>query len=307
VRDQNGAPLRAAVSIGGKNATADGTGTAYFQLPPGNYTARAEIGSGVRTEQVSLDQDRAIDIEVGLYTLKVVVKDDRGSILNATVEVEGKIQPTDSYGLASFANVTNPNPQVLVRYKEKVKKFMMDLQRQNRQDVVFDNTKPEVKELHASLGKGGAAAISLYVEDPGALPSGIDSVLVTYEVEGVENKVPAYAIGYNTFEARIPPQPEKTFVKYTVRVSDREGNTAFGAGTYVVAAGGEPTGNGTGRPSAPGAIPQGIGVETVVFGVVVFCLIAYGAFYYLKNRGGGMGSQPAEPPAQPPQQETTTP
>lgn len=298
-RDQRNSPLRAEVSVGGKNATADESGNAAFQLPPGNYTVRAEIEGAVKTKSVQLAGDTVVDMEFGLYPLKVYVKDDRRVPLNATVEAGGKTVRTDSDGLASFENITMQSPQVVVTYGERVKKFPIDLERQDRQDVVFDNTKPEVKELHATLGKDGSATLSLYVEDPGALSSGIESVLISYEVEGLENKVPAYTIGYNTFEARIPAQAPLTLVKYTVKVADKEGNSAFGSGTYVVPEEGA-AGNSTGPGTKPPA-QQAIGVEAIIVGIIIFALLAYGAFYYRRNRGGGAGGQAAYPPQAQPQ------
>jgi len=307
VADQKGTPLRARLSVGGQNKTADYAGNAIFQLPPGNFTLKAEIVDVVRTQEVVLSQDTAADFNIGLYNMEVIVTDDRGSPLSATVEADTRKAGTGPGGKAVFYNISTQYPQVSVKYNESIKKFAMDLERQPKLEVSFDLTKPVVKEMHASIAKNGAGTVSVFVEDPGAMSSGIDSVSISYEIDGVENRVPAYAIGYNTFEAKFPQQAPRTLVKYIIKVTDREGNSAFGSGNYLVPDEEKPKpdpggGNtGSGEAVIPQPKPQSLGMETIVVGLVVFFALAFGVFYYMRNRKGPGVAPPSgiAPPAIP--------
>jgi hypothetical protein len=305
VIDQRGSPLRARISVGGQNKTADYSGSAFFQLPPGNFTVKAEIGDVVSTQGLVLSQDAAADFNIGLYGMEVEVTDDKGYPLVATVEAGGKKMKTGQDGRAVFYNLSDQYPAVNVKYNETIKKFNMDLERQPKLEVTFDMTSPVVKEMHASIAKNGAGTLSVFVEDPGASSAGIDSVSISYEIDGVENRVPAYAIGYNTFEAKFPPQAPRTLVKYVVKVTDKEGNTAFGSGTYLVPSDDTPKPNATTtKPVAPQPKPQQVGMETLVVGLVIFFAVAFAIFYYLRNRKGqgGIAPPPAgvKPPSIPP-------
>ncbi|MFA6490214.1 MAG: hypothetical protein WCT52_06095 [Candidatus Micrarchaeia archaeon] len=287
VHDQKGRALRAALTIGKQTKVADATGSASFQMPPGNYTLKAEIADAVKNRDVFVDQDRAVDVEVGLYPFEVYVNDDKHTPLVAKVQVGGKEGVTNEKGYANFTNITDESVQVIVQNNESVKKFTVNLETQSRLDVVFDRTTPEIKELHVTPLKTGAATLRLYIEDPGQGASGIDTVIVTYEAEGVENQVPAYSIGYNTYEVKIPIQPPKTFVKYVVKVSDREGNGAFASGDYVVGGEGGNTEIPPVVPISPGQVQIGVfkgEMEMIVIGAVVAAVVLFGAFYYLKNR-----------------------
>lgn len=313
VADQLGRPLAARVTAGPQTKAADASGTATFQLPLGNYSVRAELNDAVRTRQVSLSADRAVSMEIDQYPFRIRVTDDARKPLEATVDVDGKLKATDSEGYATFANISSQNVEVLVKYGESFKRLVVDLASQPSTEVTFDLARPAIKELHATISKSGSAVVSLYVEDQGPLASGIDTVSLSYEIDGVENKIPAYAVGYNTFEARIPARPPKTFVKYNVKVSDREGNVAYGSGTYVVPLepGKEtvPARNASAPiPTTPAAVkgaPEGkLGIEGIVIIVVVVALVAYGAIYYVmgarKRQQQSPPVQGAAPPAAPP-------
>lgn len=305
VHDQKGRALRANLTAGRQSKIADATGSASFQMPPGSYTIRSEISGAVKNKNVTVDQDRAVDVEIGLYPFEAYVSDDSHRPLAAKVQIGGKEGATDAKGYVNFTNITEESTQVIVQNNQSVKKIDINLGRQSRLDVVFDRTKPEIKELHVTPLKTGAATLRLYIEDPGQGASGIDTVIITYEVEGVENQVPAYSIGYNTYEVKIPIQPPKTFVKYVVRVSDREGNGAFASGDYVVGGEEGSTEIPPIAPVAPGQVEIGLfkgEMETLVIGAVVAAIVLFSAFYYLRNRKKEeSGFSPPPPKAAPPQ------
>ncbi len=285
IHDQNNRALQAKLTINNRTKNAEGSGLASFQLPPGKFNLRAEIATAVKNRNITVDRDQAVDIEIGLYNLEVRVSDDRRNPLAAKVQVEGRENATNSSGRVSFSNLTEQSETIIVQSNDSTKKYNVDLSRQSLLEVVFDRTKPLIKELHVTPLKTGAATARLYIEDPGDGASGVDTVIVTYEVDGVENQVPAYSIGYNTYEVKIPIQPPKTLVKYVVRVTDREGNGAFETGNYVV--GGEEGGQ-TITPAEPvtsGQVQIGFfkgGIETVVIGVAVAAVLLFGIFQYLK-------------------------
>ena len=304
VTDQMGRPLAARVTAGPQTKVADASGTATFQLPLGNYSVRAELNDAARTRQVTLDADRAVSMEIDQYPLRVRVTDDARKPLGATVEVDGKLKATDTEGYAFFENISSQNVEVVVKYGESFKRLVVDLSSQPATEVTFDLTRPVIKELHAAISKSGSAVVSLYVEDQGPLASGIDTVSLSYEIDGVENKIPAYAVGYNAFEARIPARPPKTFVKYNVKVSDKEGNVVYGSGTYVVPLEGGTAPAGNGSPTTPAVVKGApIGIEGVVIIIVVIALVAYAAVYYVMGARKGQQPPPAQgasPPATPP-------
>ncbi|MCX8197793.1 MAG: hypothetical protein N3F07_01165 [Candidatus Micrarchaeota archaeon] len=300
VIDQKGAALPATITVGGQSKKADAAGSAIFQLPPGNFTVKAEAGGAVRTREITLAEDSAVDLRIGLYTMEVSVSDDTGKPLIAAVETEGKKAHTGLDGKAYFYNLSNQFPQVVVRYNQTLKRFSMDLERQPLLLVHFDLTPPVVREAHVSLSKTGAATLSVFVEDPGGESSGIDSLSISYEVDGVENKVPAYAIGYNTFEAKIPPQAPKTLVKYFIKVADGEGNIALSEGSYFVPSEEEPKQNKSLPPKPAAAKQQEGGIEPLAVGLLIFVIVTFGVFYYLRNRQAGPRSQQPKPPPVPP-------
>ena len=298
--DQKGTALRAYLTINKMNKTADAAGVAVFQLPSGNYTLKAEVAGAVENQNVFVDQDKAVDVEIGLYPLEVYVSDDQHRPLISEVQAGGKQNTTDANGYVKFTNISEKSTEVIVQNNESVKKFEVDLGQQSRLDVVFDRTNPEIKELHVTLLQTGAATLSLYIDDPGSSASGIDTVVITYEVDGVENQVPAYSIGYNTYEVKIPIQQPKTVVKYVVKVTDREGNGAFESGSYVV--GGE-TGSTEIQPVTP-VTPGQVQIwifkgdtETLVIAGIVAALVLFGIFYYLRSGRKEITFAPQEPKA----------
>lgn len=284
VHDQHNRALQAKLTINNRTKTTDASGFAMFQLPPGRFNLKAETADAVKNKNVTIDKEMAVDIEIGLYPLEVRVMDDKRAPIVAKVQVEGRENFTGADGSVKFANLTMQSEQVVVQSNDSTKKFIVDLSSQGLLEVVFDRTKPLIKELHVTPLKTGAATARLYIEDPGEGSSGIDTVIVTYEVDGVENQVPAYSIGYNTYEVKIPIQPPKTLVKYVVRVTDKSGNGAFETGDYVV--GGEETAQVIPpvEPVAPGQVQFGFfkgGIETVAIGVVVAAIVLFGIFQYL--------------------------
>ena len=296
--DQKGTALRAQLTINKMNKTADATGAAVFQLPPGNYTLKAEVAGAVANQNVFVDQDKAVDMEIGLYPLEVYVTDDQNRPLVSEVQVGGEKNVTDASGYVKFVNISEKDTEVVVQNNESVKKFDVDLSQQSRLDVIFDRTKPEIKELHVTPLPTGAATLSLYIDDPGSSASGIDTVVITYVVGGVENQVPAYSIGYNTYEVKIPIQQPKTLVNYVVKVTDKEGNGALETGSYVV--GGE-TGSTETAPVAP-VTPGQVQIwifegetETLVIGGIVAALVLFGIFYYLRSGRKEITFAPQEP------------
>ncbi len=296
VTDQNGAPLRAMVSVTNRTKPADESGSAYFQLPPGKYTIKAEYNGAVMNKDVDLNQsDASVQLQIGQYSLLVRVMDDNRNPLPANVEVGGRSERTDDNGTALFTGMDNTHPQVVVSAQGASRTYSPDLTTASKLDAVFDLTKPDIKDLHAAVSVSGAATVSLFVEDPGALASGIDTVSMSYEVGGTERQVPAYTVGYNTFEAKIPSQPPGSLVKYSARVADKYGNTATASGTYLIPkkeAVQTPENNTAPPPPWPGKVDA---VSAVIY-VVVALTVLYGAYYYIRKRKGEPPSD-AQPPA----------
>ena len=119
----------------------------------------------------------------------------------------------------------------------------------------------------------------------------------------MQNRLSVYAIGYNSFEAKIPSQPPGTLVKYIVEVADKEGNTVVGYGTYAIPSG-EPEPNSSITPPPPAQAGLQISSEAIFVGIVVLVVIAYAAIYYYNKKKGEATVKPpgATPPLVPPAQ-----
>ena len=330
VHDQKGAPISADVTISGDNLAAvqketSDTGDVGFQLPPGAYTLKTEYNGVAKNKDFTLSADQAIDITFGVYSLDVKVTDDNKRPLNATVEVGAQSVQTDKDGIAHLVNISDQNPSVVIKYADRYKTYTPDLSLGTTLGAVIDMTKPVIKDLHSTLSGSGGSTLTFFVEDAGSAASGVDTVSVSYTVSGVETPVPAYTVGYNTFEAKIPAQEPGTLVKYTVKVSDKDGNTAIGLDSYLVPEATAPAPAPT--PAQPVSIPSlpttagGMPTELLAILVVAGLLIAYAIFYYLKRKkeesfgnahapsapsaekppaSPALGNQPAKPPVQPP-------
>jgi len=304
VLDQNGHPLQANATVGQSTKPADSSGSAFFALPPGNYTLKVERNDLVKNVPFTLENatgDQSIEVVLSYYNLDVRVQDDKRRPLLAQVEVNGLASATDSDGMAHFENITTSSPQVIVVYGQGIKRIQPNLQAGQSLEVTFDVGKPSIKDSYSTLSASGVGTIRFFVEDAGAEASGIDSVSVSYEVSGVQNTLSVYTIGYNSFEAKIPAQPVGTLVKYTITVSDKEGNTAVGSGDYVVSPGGSEQGQnqsspGTSMPSVP-AIPN----EGIFVGIAVLAVLAFAAIYYFNRKKGEIAPPPIAPPQLPQQ------
>ena len=305
VLDQNGKPLEANATVGKATKQTDPSGRTFFVLSPGSYELKVERSDLVKNIPFSLSGasgDQSLDVLLSYYKLDVRVQDDNRRPLSAQVEVNGVDEQTGSDGMARFENITVSSPPVTVVYGQGIKRVQPNLQASSSLEVTFDTTKPSIKDQYSSLSPSGVGTIRFFVEDLGPEASGIDSVSVSYGVAGVQNTVSVYTIGYNSFEAKIPGQPDGTLVKYTVTVSDKDGNTAVGYGNYIVSQGGENTtkpGTGVEIPPPPASsIPN----EGIFVGIVVLAIAAYAAiYYYNKKKGGEISPPPIAPPALPQQ------
>jgi hypothetical protein len=303
VFDQNGKPLRANVTVDKATKPTDSSGSTFFALPPGNYTLKVERNDLVKNIPFILENatgDQSLDVMLSYYKFDIRVQDDRRRPLTAQVEVNGVGSQTNSDGVAHFENITTNTPQVLVVYGQGIKRIQPNLQTSPSLEVTFDINRPSIKDQYSSLTSSGVGVIRFFVEDLGPEASGIDTVSVSYEVAGVQNTLSVYAIGYNSFEAKIPAQATGTLVKYTITVSDKEGNTAVGSGDYVVSLGADPA-NATspgGKATPASSIPN----EGIFVGIAVLAVLAFGAVYYFNKKKAGEISPPPIAPPQIPQQ-----
>jgi hypothetical protein len=304
VLDQTGKPLAANLTVGGTTKENTDLEQVFFVLPPGNYTLKVEHGELVKNFPLQLDNstgDKNIDIVLSYYNLDINVQDDLGNPLLVQADVNGMAGQTDEKGVAHFENISSDMPLVTVWYGQSIKRLTPDLKTSSVLDVVFDLNKPEIKEQYSTLSPSGVGTIRFFVEDFGPQASGIDTVAVSYDVVGVQNHLSVYTIGYNSFEAKVPSQPPGTLVKYTVEVSDKEGNAVVGYGTYVIPPI-EPEKNSTVQPPPPAASGQPISNEAIFVGIVVIAVLAYAAIYYYNKKKGEAPVHPSEvtPPKVPP-------
>ena len=276
VHDQNGRKLPALVTIGNATKQTDSGGSATFQLPPAHYNVRTEIGGVAKSSDLSLASDQAVDVEFPLYSVAVSVTDDFKRSLAAQVSLDGNAQNT-SDGAAMFWNVSDEQPKIAVLYNNSIKKLQPDLRNGDSFTVVFDLTAPNIQETHSSVQQDGTTLVDAYVLEPGAAASGISSVSISYSLGGATTNVPTYTIGYGSFEARIPSVPKDTPVTYTVKATDREGNTATATGTYAIPS----------QKKQPvvaktdtGLFGTGLDWTTVVAGIAAIAVVAYALVYY---------------------------
>jgi hypothetical protein len=309
VLDQNGKPLQANATVGGATKPTDASGRAFFVLPPGNYTLKVEQNDLVKNIPFTLEGatgDRSLDVVLSYHKLDIRVQDDKRRPLSAQVEVNGVGSATDSDGIAHFEGITESSPQVIVVQGQAIKRIQPNLQASSSLEVTFDLGKPSIKDQYSTLTPSGVGVIRFFVEDLGPEASGIDTVSVSYEVAGAPNTISVYAINYNSFEAKIPAQPAGTLVRYTITVSDKEGNTAVGYGNYAVAmGGGAPNPSNSTVPTVdPGqaSIPS----ERIFIGIAVLAVLAFAAIYYFNRKKGSdaappQGGDTSPPPIEPPQ------
>jgi len=306
VFDQNNKPLQANVTVDKVTKPTDAHGNTFFALPPGNYVLNVERNDLVKNIPFVLENatgDQSLDVLLSYYNLDIHVLDDNRRPLSARVEVNGMGAETDSSGMAHFENITTSSPQILVIYGQGIKRIQPDLQAGSSLEVTFDISKPSIKDLYSTLSPSGVGVIRFFVDDMGPEASGIDSVSVSYEVAGVQNMLSVYTIGYNSFEVKIPAQQIGTIVKYTVTVSDKEGNSAIGYGDYVVSAGGDaPVAANTSVHVTPMPIVSSIPNEGIFVGVAVLAVLAFAAIYYFNKKKGGEISPPPIAPPQVPRQ-----
>ena len=302
VFDQNNKPLQANVTVDKTTKATDASGSTFFALPPANYTLKVERNDLVKNIPIVLENatgDQSFDVLLSYYKLDVRVQDDKRRPLSAQVEVNGVGSVTDSDGVAHFENITTSLPQVIAMYGQGIKRIQPNLQTSSSLEVTFDIGKPSIKDQYSTLSSSGVGTIRFFVEDAGPEASGVDSVSLSYEVAGVQNTLSVYTIGYNSFEAKIPAQPVGTLVKYTITVSDKEGNTAVGSGNYVVSPGGSAPGSAnTSSPGTSTPALSDIPNEGIFVGIAVLAMAAFGAIYYFNKK---KGSEISPPPIAPPQ------
>lgn len=310
VHDQKGKPLTADLTVSGstipdmKKATID-SGDAVFQLPPGSFSLKAEREGTVKNKDFSLSKDVALEVTFGIYSFEVKVTDDNRKPLIATVEAGTQSVQTGADGIAHIVNVSDDEPTVVVKHADRYKTYKPNLALGESLVAVFDLTRPAISDLHASVGSNGGATVTFFVEDSGSAASGIDTVSVTYEVAGVETPLAAYAVGYNTFEAKVPAQESGTLVRYTVKIADKDGNTALGKGSYSVAEAAAPAPIPAQSPSPIPAVPAsagGLPTEMLVLLAIIALVVVYAVIYYLrrKKEENFGGVQPPAIPQQPP-------
>lgn len=282
VLDQNRFPLSADVTIGRQTKKTDKSGSVLFQLPPGETNIKAESKDFLKIKKINLQSDFVEELIIELYNLEVNVIDENEKFLPAEIEVAGKKVNTES-GKAFFYNLTDPYLELLVKTEQKLKKSTLDLKRNNKVVVVFDRQKPIIREKKISILPNNVAVLSIFAQDQGKFASGIETININYEVNGVENQIPAYSVGYNTFEARFPAYESGTTVKYTIKISDKEGNTNFESGFYLIEQ----------QKENPQNTQQGqtenfsLDFTAIIIGAVVAFIVLLAIFYYLKNRNKG--------------------
>jgi len=305
VLDQNSKSLQANVTVNKVTKPTDTAGSTFFALPPGNYAIQVERNDLVKNIPFVLGSatgDKSMDVLLNYYKLDIHVQDDKRRPLIAQVDVNGMVSKTDNDGVAHFENITTDSPQVIVVYGQDIKRIQPNLQTGSSLEVIFDVNKPSIKDQYSAISSSGVGTIRFFVEDSGPDASGIDTVSVSYEVAGAQNTLSVYTIGYNSFEVKIPAQPIGTLVKYTITVSDKEGNIGVGYGNYVVSLGGEVTG--TANASSPELPPPTSNVlnEGIFVGIAVLAVLAFAAIYYFNKKKGSEISPPQFVPPQVPQQ-----
>ena len=309
VHNQRGTPLDVNITVAGQTKASDSGGRAVFQLPPGSYNVRVEKGEYVKNANLVLSGttgDQPVDVLVGEYSLDVSVKDENNTpVSSARVSVGGQEEDTNASGTAHFENISNPDQEVSVRYGQYTKNFNMMLDKDGKLSVGFDLSAPIIKKLDVVVSKGGAGTVSLFVDDAGVAASGIDSVIVKYTVNGVENNLPTYSTGFDTFEAKIPVQPPNTLVDYLVMISDKQGNIVSQGGNYLVPAAAEqqPQNQTPAGQTTPSS--SNVSLEMLMGGAVALIIVIAAAVYLFKSRKADHEhehSPPVPPPGMPPQQ-----
>jgi len=103
VVDANGNPIPDAVITSPVSGTTDSNGVFQTSLPEGRYTVAVAVGSKTSSQSVALDTNKQITVSLAVtYSLALVVKDQAGNPLPATVTIDQQKVTCDKYGTAKI-------------------------------------------------------------------------------------------------------------------------------------------------------------------------------------------------------------
>jgi hypothetical protein len=320
VDDALGRPLpNATVVINNTSITTDANGLALFFLATGSYDYLASYVDGSQAGQFNVSNDTTMQVGLRSYNVTVLVMDDFGNPLPATLTISNKTVQLEN-GTFEQMNTFGSSIPWRTEYDGIDKEGVIVPSESPNVTVIYDMHSPLFGNVTTQIN-GGIYQLVIPVSDPGIYPSGVNfqSIVVTYQVEPVESTAPwntavTFTSGENTVTAEFPNLPLKSIVNFKAEMSDNAGNKATLEGEFSTLAV-QPANNtltktivpGQGIAPSQGITPvqngqnntqnqpntqqntgqkQGIPLLYIFVGVIVIVLIGYVVFH-IKSQGGG--------------------
>jgi len=238
--NQAGQPMSVDVIINNTlKVHTDKDGWGQLPLTKGYHDVSILFGRNEQKSVIYVQEDMDAPLVLKLYSLTLLVMDDRGMPLAAEVGGGSDLLRTDASGEVSFENRTESTLQVTAYYGNLKKEVTLDLNLFNRSLIVFDVHPPTIGEP-TSIYNGSMLIVRVPITDTGDYASGFGerraSVVMQYTLPG-QNKpktTQMYTVGYNLFEGAIPIGGNVGDVRYTVIATDADGNTAQSTDVYTI-------------------------------------------------------------------------
>jgi len=293
VIDEKGKPIdNALVWINERKKTSK-NGTVELAALAGETRVYAKYLDGKTEQVIEVINDTTLTLQFTFYDLMISVRDDKDIPLQSTIKVGDSTYQTNDEGELSLTKLVGPYKNVRIIYESKEKVLDIDLTSHNRYLVVFDNSKPTIKNVNV-IEEPDKIKVVITAVDEGEGPSGIadNGVSVHYVTEtGATKKATVYQSKKGEYTSEIPIKPTMTEVVFTVEVKDNEKNRVIAEGKHVLP---QPENldnktsgqNGGNLPNTPntGDIPM----HFIIGGILILMIVIYVVYRYVfKKKGEG--------------------
>ena len=295
VRDQLGYPIeKASVTIENQTQLTKQDGSSDFFMPYGNHSFFASYLDAYDAGTIPVIDDTVYVENFTYYTVEVLVRDDFGDPLPATLTIFNQTFQMDNGSFTSGKTFGEAVPYS-VDYKGIVTTDTIYPATNPNVVITYDIHSPTISDINASTFEG-TPRLTMSIVDPGQSPSGIDfsSIKVRYRLEPADESTPwdsavAYTTGRNQVTAEFPDLPSDRVVTFVVDAQDKAGNKAEVQGKFTTMpaqAQSNTTQNQT-KTQNPPAQSQGLPLLYIILGVIVVVLAVYIVFRMKSKPAGG--------------------
>ena len=211
------------VRIGDLKARTNAEGKARFQVAAGKHTVEVNVGGGVYSKEINVQEDSAVVLTVPLYDVYITILNDMDQALEADVVINGVVHHTN--GSLTIHNYPSEIIRGQAIYGYASKDFEANLSIDNHIVVAFDQTPPIIEQVNATR-KADNIIITIKAKDGGKRPSGVNShsVRVDYMLNGVVYRKACHQAARHVYVCSIPATQE--VLSITAVVEDNDGNVA---------------------------------------------------------------------------------